>query len=178
MSYTATLTLGRPREAKEGSALAKVAQRVNGVRGSPAQALTPCPVHLWVARMGTGGEASTPVLVSLRSLPQGGAHATHVGCLLRATQLIKEAYLSNECVHVCACACVHKDAGSLVGQKRILDPLELELQMGVDHLILEREAKLGSTMKTARTLKLTFFFFNVYLCMPEHMHVHLMCACA
>jgi hypothetical protein len=45
--------------------------------------------------------------------------------------------------------------------ERRLDPLELELQMPVKHLILALEAKLGSTMKTTRTLKLMglFFFF-------------------
>jgi hypothetical protein len=47
------------------------------------------------------------------------------------------------CVCVCICVCIHVSAGPRRGQERLLEPLGLDLQALVSHLMCMLELHLG-----------------------------------
>ena len=60
------------------------------------------------------------------------------------------------CVHTCACLPVYAQqmCTALGGQKRVLDILELQLQVVVSHLMWVLETKLRSSTRTINALNL------------------------
>lgn len=54
-------------------------------------------------------------------------------------------------VHMCApmCGCVHRSELPIEAQKRVLDPVELELQVFVSHLTRKLGIKLMSSVEAA-----------------------------